>query len=879
MRIQDLPREIQDFVPKFKPESSAEHTRQFLAKGVVNLDHDILESLDEKFWASERQRSEGRKAHAWFFLREWNSAASTLNEEERLNTVKKFASLFPLWLESRDLSSSMAYHDETTAQRVINTAVFCTLFAPEIEFVGFPSLTTNLNNDIKLLKSSEFYAGKNNHGMFQDIALLVAHALGFADVEAKNTGVKRLLAYFDSCFTRDGIHAENNPTYHVMVSNYVRLVAKYLEGTGENANLRQLDELLQKADKYAAFCVMPNLSFPPISDTNLRTLNVGNARRVFGDGYFVGALTRGSEGVVHESKSMVAEESGYLIARSGWQESDSVLFFSAAYNHDYHKHSDELSVYLFANGHPLLAEAGPNGYQYDDPYTEYAFSSAAHNSLMVDGVGLPRVDKKANLTYMDDLSTEDKIIARGTTQRFEGVNWTRTVETDRESSSGHYRFVDKIDSSERHSYKFIWHLGDSVVPVVRGSIVECFSIDHKEKIGELSCLSGKAKTVEVIKGRRHPQIQGFSFPRMGKKSETYAVEYTFDAADLEVEWTMRTRDYLIKPRGISPWNEEWETFYGEKPVRYLLENAERASDGLLVVFSAVNPVGDFTYNYRASLTDYSGAVMYILDDFGDQGAYYLAGNREQAEFRSVQGALRSVLQRLDVKPSSVTTLGSSKGGTAALIHGVALGARRVYAGGPQFRVGSFLKTPHPNILTYMAGSCSSESVRWADEIVRRSLMSGARQTELVVVVGENDGHYRKHAVPLVDQARALGYKASLFLLPGTTHAELGAAFRQFVSSFAKMTITDTEIVLPNASSYNTEKQEYGTVVHLPVGYKAIAQLQIDGKPFGPTKKVINGAVRWMVPQSGIVRARVYVETPTDGKRLAFGTNPIRVEVN
>lgn len=879
MRIQELPREIRDFVPKFKVESSAEYTRQFLTKGLVNLDHDILESLDERFWASERQRSEGRKAHAWFFLREWNSAASALDDEERLNIVKKFASLLPLWFESRNSLGSMAYHDETTAQRVINTAVFRTLFAPEIDSIGFCSLVKNLNEDIDLLKSESFYAGKNNHGMFQDIALLVAHALGCADVEVKNTGIKRLIAYFDSCFTHDGIHTENNPTYHVMVSKYVRLVAQYLAVIGEKANLRQLDELLKKADKFAAFCVMPNLSFPPISDTKLGKLNAGNARRVYGDGFFVGALTGGSEGALPESKSMVAEESGYLIARSGWQQSDSVLFFSAAYNDDYHKHSDELSVYLFANGHPLLAEAGPNGYQYDDPFTRYAFSSAAHNSLMVDGVGLPRVDKKANLTCMTDLSSDDKIVVRGTTQRFEGVNWSRTVETDRESKSGHYRFVDKIESSERHSYKFIWHLGESVVPVVRGSIVEFFSIDKREKIGELSCLSGEAKTVEVIKGRKHPQIQGFSFPRMGKKSESYAIEYTFDAVGLEIEWTMRTHGYLIKPRGINPWNEEWETFYGEKPVRYLLENAERASGGLLVVFSAVNPVGDFTYNYRASLKDYSGAVMYILDDFGDQGAYYLAGNREQAEFRSVQGALRSVLQRLDLKPSSVTTLGSSKGGTAALIHGVALGAQQVYAGGPQFRVGSFLQTPHPNILKYMAGSCSAESVKWADEIVRRCLMSGARQTELVIVVGESDGHYRKHAVPLVDQARTLGYRASLLLLPGTTHGELGAAFRQFVSSFAKMTLTDTEIVLPNASSYNAKTQEYGVVVQLPVGYQAMAQLQIDGKPFGPTKKIINGAVRWTVPQSGIVRARVYIETPPDGKRLAFGTNPIRVKVN
>lgn len=224
-----IPVEIQGFVPNPPAGPSATVVREFLDQEIIRLDLGVAESYSDAFWDVSRPRSEGRKVNGWFFLREWNSAFEDLSESERLSLVEKFQAIFPLWLLQSQEDTSMAFHDETTAQRAMSTTIFLDRYTTEIKATGFTELEECHQYDLELLESDEFHAGLNNHGMFQDIALLVAHAYGRVDDRVQNIAVRRLLQYFDDCFTIDGIHRENNPTYHVMVSRYVHLVAEYLE--------------------------------------------------------------------------------------------------------------------------------------------------------------------------------------------------------------------------------------------------------------------------------------------------------------------------------------------------------------------------------------------------------------------------------------------------------------------------------------------------------------------------------------------------------------------------------------------------------------------------------------------------------------------------
>lgn len=869
----EVPASVRGFIPEISEDRAVEAVHQFISHDQISLDIGQFEKLDPaQFWSSKRMRSEGRKAHGWFFLREWNSAANFLDRSTRLKLVRKLKEIYPYWIESSTEIESMAFHDETTAQRTMNTSVFIKKFESEIDEVGFSELLESNAETIELLATDSFYAGKNNHGMFQDISILVSHALGLCDDTVENMAVARLTDYFDSCFTTDVVHTENNPTYHVMVSRTLSLVTNYLKLTGKGHDPQSLERLLKKADLFAAFCVVPNNEFPPISDTKIEKLNIRRARGIYGNGYFVGAISNGKYGTVPDFLDYVAESSGYAIFRTGWERRSSFAMFSAAYNDNYHKHSDELSLFVYSHKHAILAEAGPNGYQYNDPKTAYAFSSFAHNTLIVDDKGLPRIDGKANLTTLTKFSDTS---VEGRTKRFDGVDWRRKVDAGAWKTRGRLRITDEISSDRERNFKVLWHLGTETIPIVRGNFIEIFSKSTNSKLAELYMSGAAALSVRPFYNQTSPSIQGISFPRMGESKASWVIQFEYKDDSLKIDWDFRVKNFQLKDRAITPKSSLWNTYYGEKPVRYLLDRSNSDEKSLLFVFSAVNKPFDFTYNYRASLADFPGTVCYIIDDFGDQGAYYLASSRNFAEFRSVQQTMTHVSDTLGIPLEQAIALGSSKGGTGAIIHGVSAGIKHVIAGAPQYKIGSFTKNPHPNILQYLAGGVSDEDIEWANSACFEILDNGQRKTRISVIVGRADGHFRKHAIPLAEDANKLGYELELLPLPGTTHAELGTVFRRSVGALSQSMHKNSE-VLPHAFTVDAEKMKVGLAVIAIPGTLVLAALHRNGKPVGKPVRLVNGVTEWNVSESGIYRARVYFEPNKGGSRVAFGTESMRI---
>lgn len=869
------------FVHYANQQASLKVTREFLSSGLVALkDSSKTDLSNGSAWRSDVSRADGREAHSWFFARPWYSAESELTEDEKTTLSQKIEQAIDTWTEHAEDEASMAFHDETTAQRAMVFTALLFAFQKSFSRETKTKLLTVLNRDIDLLESDSFYAGLNNHGMFQDVALLVAVDYGYASKKAKlleDKAFGRLEQYFSKSFTADGIHTENNPTYHVMVARYLSRVIAFAETRGRSGQFKDLKNLMGKADLYAAFAVTPFGDFPPISDTNLQRLNALSARATFDEGYLLGVLTNGKEGTIPTSRVYVAEDSGYGIARSGWTSTeDTYLFFNAAYNADYHKHSDELSVYFSSRGFELLTEAGPNGYQYNDPFTKYAFSSFAHNTLVVDGEGLPRTDGNAHLTELTDQgSSFSKLNVTGRTQRFDGVDWTRSVTLDVDSpEEGDLQISDAISSDQRHTYKFCWHIGSEIIPYVRGSFIEFYSKNTQEKIAEMEWTGETASTIHVVNGQRHPRVQGWQFPLMGEKTPTYSVEIEFEGRSISVEWTLRVNDFVLRNHGMNPFNPEWKTFYGEKPVHYLLEMPDNNQnpESLAIVFSGVNSVGDFPLNYRESFASFKGAVLYVLDDFGRQGTYYLSSSRNLAEFRAVQGLLKSVISELGITTDEVTTFGYSKGGTSALLHGVTLGVSDVFAGAPQYLIGNFLKKSYSEVLQYISGGVSKGDIHWANKIALNILSSAVRSTQIHVVVGLADSHYREHAIPLIDDARSLGYQAKLLTIPGATHSEFRTCFREIIRTWIEADVSEEEFLVPYTVGFDSGKKLFGVCLALPIGARARGQLFYGSERVGSVRAFTGSSASWEISEPGPYRIRIYVDLPNGAERKAFGTS-------
>ncbi|WP_169332142.1 heparinase II/III domain-containing protein [Corynebacterium lubricantis] len=857
------------------------NVRHYFETGDLQLDPASSAAYDNgEFWSSQVPRSLGRKTHGWFFIRDWGAAWNLLDESETRTLATEFNRMFETWcLEYRNSTSTMAYHDETTAQRVINFVVFFHSVMASSSLFKIDEYLEFIKDEVNLLASSEFYAGKNNHGMFQNIAILVAEAYGITtsnSLETHSVAVNRLIQYFNECFDEDGIHQENTPTYHLMVSRYLGQVVQYLESIGETTNLAHLKEIKAKADHYGAFALTPRNHFVPVSDTKLGVISESQVRSVFGENTMMAAHSFGRISAPPASKTFVSTTSGYGVYRSDWTPQAEYLFFSAAYNADYHKHSDEMSVYYFANGRELISEAGPNGYEYSDPLTKYGFSSAAHNTLLVDDQGLPRVDDGQAATNLVDIdSTPDTLDVKGATTRYPGVEWSRRVFKGH-SAPGQVEIFDSVRSQNERKYTFLWHIPEDTTPILRGNGLEIFDRSDDQKLGELTWFDATPTQVRHVIGQRHPYVQGWTFPTMGEAKAASAIEVVFSANSLDIRWDLRSENFKLLDRGITP-QSNWQTYFAEKPVNYLFEyfGDDEQIKELAIVFTAVGQKYDFTYNYRASMKKFKGAVVYILDDFGDQGSYYLASNRNMAEFRSVQSLIKQLVHDLNLTFNDVISIGTAKGGSAALLHGVTLGIRQVLVGAPQYKIGSFLKNPHPNILRYIAGGTTDADVSWLNQTAFTLLQSGTRTTKVSILVGKGDHHYRDHVVPLVDDLHMLGYAPELLLLPGTTHSELGGVFRGFLENLNNSIGSDSS-VLPNAISSDAKTKSVGVAVAKEPETRVWAQLISGKERLGKLVSVKDGTASWSELESGIYRVRIYFERETGGERKAFGTRAVRL---
>lgn len=141
---------------------------------------------------------------------------------------------------------------------------------------------------------------------------------------------------------------------------------------------------------------------------------------------FVASL--GKDGVIPKETNIVFSDGGYAIFRDKWQwNAGTYLAFTAAYHSTTHKHSDDLSIWLYHNG-DIITEAGPNGYASNEDST-YSRSSFAHNVLIVNNAGLSNQDGKINQTKIIASNLEDPSnpSVTGMTTRFENVQHTRNI--------------------------------------------------------------------------------------------------------------------------------------------------------------------------------------------------------------------------------------------------------------------------------------------------------------------------------------------------------------------------------------------------------------------------------------------------------------------
>ena len=872
VRTEEAQKAAHRLLPRNSAKAAKARVDRLLNDGIIELaTGDALPFSGGALWDETTNRSLARRLHGFTFVADWFGCCDLLDAAELASLKALAIEMVQIWNTRFVVSqeeSSMAFHDETTAQRVLALISMMQIFGSDFDEQALELLDKTAD----LLAQIHFYGGLNNHGMFQDLALLV-YTIIFVRPKSEEffeLSLRRLHEYFSACFTDEGVHVENTPTYHAMVSRYLADLTFVLEEQNSK-DVEYYEQLLASAQRYATHAITPRGTYPPVSDTTITRLDTGRNFEVFSSPEFKYAATAGKEGVKPEHRIAVFPNSGYAIHRSEWgNEASSFLFFSAAYNNGYHKHSDELSIYLQAHGKEILRESGPFGYDWTNPLTAYGFSSMAHNTLLVDDEGLPRTDKKKDLTTLQDhgVGGEDGLAlsVTGKTERFEGVSFERDVKVFETQADSYYQVTDRVASHEGHKYTFLWHVGPGLTPVLHGDYFEIY--DGEEKLFEANINANQKFSMRLVYGESDPFVSGWVFPQFRQAEPAHVIVIDVYADNCELSYDFRVQNFKYVPRGIGV-SPEWQTYYGQVPVNYILDNPtpNKDHDKLIVVFSAITAPGDFSYNYRRSLQTSKTLKLFIVDDFGDQGAYYYAKNRDLSIFNSVQDLLNRVISENKIDKTAVTFLGSSKGGASALLHGLHLGVGNIVVGAPQTRIGDFTATAHPNILQYIAGDTSPNSVRWLDQAVARELVINRAQSKVTILIGTKDHHFRDHVKPYERIAQKAGNPPHLIELTSLLHADIGRVYSTFIQNWTDVMV-DANSGIVHVLYFDRLNQKLRlNLVEAPSGKFSIKFFK-GNEPLKTTKYTAETKYSLPIAGPGRYRVRIYWDKE-GGERQAF----------
>lgn len=345
------------------------------------------------------------------------------------------------------------------------------------------------------------------------------------------------------------------------------------------------------------------------------------------------------------------------------------------------------------------------------------------------------------------------------------------------------------------------------------------------------------------------------------------------------EVTVRIGHNLVADRGVGAPNSGWKVWHGPRELTYFLEEplTEAGRNKLCVAFSAIGAPHNFTYNYRSSLASVDAYRLYVLDDFGSRGSYYYADHRDESIFSSVQSFLQEVASDLAISPEDMVFLGSSKGGTAALAHGLRLGAGQILAGAPQCFPGAYLRGAAPEILEFVAGGGPDNPDKWLDRMLPDAIENARGNPAIILLVGEKDSHRHVHVEPLVRMTATAGLQARTLVVKNVSHADIGRAFGPYVKAILRPGADRAEKLIP----YQLAQREgaAGTAqlrLWLPAGEVAAIEVwtrdeKIFAKGFSP-----EAYFQFQVPADEPVRAKIIHRCEAGGTENSFTTEWLTV---
>ena len=272
------------------------------------------------------------------------------------------------WIDNNSrfniFQSDFSWRDHSTAMRVINI----------LHFIDYASIYISINplennkinktmiDSASFLSSKHNYANNNNHGIFEDLALL-SLGIHIEDTLIKSHYVKlsinRFIQQINNTFSKKGVHLENSPGYHLGITGTSKrmldMVNKYEYGYLIDDSTKKIMRLAL-CNKY--YFVLNSGLIPPVGDSiATQYTNFEECKQNF---------------------LLQDDVAGYQI----YKDKAFYLLSRTQSPYDTHKHSDAMSFVYEVDKELIFGEAGFLDYTHSEN-NKYTKSHLGHNQIFI----------------------------------------------------------------------------------------------------------------------------------------------------------------------------------------------------------------------------------------------------------------------------------------------------------------------------------------------------------------------------------------------------------------------------------------------------------------------------------------------------------------
>lgn len=473
-------------------------------RGVLADDQDYLrlgEPCDVKVpWELSR-------CHHWVAL----GRAYSINQDPRYAT--EFVSQLSSWLDDNPWPYGVNWgRAMEVAVRAVNWLWAAALFADAPELtpeVKRRFLKAVLQHGRHIRANLEYADINGNHYLSNGVGLFFLGVLfpEFADAaEWQRKGAEIVRGELDHQVLADGVDFEQGIGYQGLVLEFWYSCVLLAERNNAAFPSHVRDRLAAMFDFVHAY-TRPDGTFPQIGDnddgrlagiddepvgSHQRHLAVGAAMFQRGDWlaaagdaietavWLCGTDVLAQPRVPTEPKSKGFDAGGFYVLRNG----DAVMVVDAGEvgmrGIGGHGHADVLSFDLWAAGAPLLVDSGTYTYTADPEARQAMRSTAAHNTIRIDGEDSSRLagtrwlwqianDAHPRVLEWATSAEEDRLVAEhdGYRRLASPVIYRRSITFDKQRLI--WRIVDELDGSGEHLVELFFHPG--VTPLAVGDAV------------------------------------------------------------------------------------------------------------------------------------------------------------------------------------------------------------------------------------------------------------------------------------------------------------------------------------------------------------------------------------------------------------------------